>query len=691
MAKKDKAPEQYFKGDYGSRYVRKREALARRDGGDRSVMQDIRQDPSESIAAWVWNFDSMYTGRIQSLVNRGKFAEAAALYEEAKSTIDENEGNLFALAELRGAGEVSDEVATRAVTILNNPFTKATAKFNGEDVPLDTLLQDGGSLAVDAARDEFMSLGLSNEVTDAFFGDDNTLRSTVRGLVQPILSGQRADHGQRLELAEDVVSNWDELYGLFGDGVPHLIARHQATHSGAGGASDSLRSLLTVARGLNSTKNLSGKDLAREVLGAYDGLVSKVFARETSDKDAQGRPRETGVSATKRMLFDSVLASSVKTLTDMGIAPDLRSAKFTKAVAEVMDAQAYASDCGIDLVGLGHDSGNPVMPAFGQYVANAVAEVPQTGANPINAFRAFRHLLDNQITGGQDFANEIYRLTGNAEDYYQNMNKANGGFSSSPGADAIARGIKSYLIQQVAPGMIAGMSPDDALRAARSGSLHSGTDFLVGLSDNISQHLYGEDKNNAANLIAASVSDALERGQRFSVEEIVRDLLVSNNAFDNPDGQEGTGALLDWYHGNVAQASEYAQKNTQLRAHLLHDERLPDYVVASELSKTAQEAGRMRRLGRDGTEVYDARLKAGTVYYPQIDPRTGMQVLDQANNPVIVRQVVPDRGQFGYNPNGDNSQFNAHQQQFREQYQFGQQYAKAAASAMGRKSVDEDA
>lgn len=663
IRQKDKAPGQYFKGDYRERYV-KVKPITTGLRGERNAEKSIREDPSGSIAAWVWNFDSLYTQRIQSLVNRGKYTEATDLYEEAMSTINENESSLFALTDLAGAGETSDELASRASRLLNNPFTATTAKFNGADVALDAILRDGGSLAAEAARDEFMALGLSSDVADAFFGDDDVKRATVRNLIQPLVSGQKEDYGQRIELAEDVVSNWDELHELFGDGISHFIARHQASHTGAGGASDSLRSLVSIARNLYTTTGVSGKDLAREVLGAYDGLVTKVFAQDTSTIDAQGRPRDTPISASKRMSFDAALASSVKELENRGLSADLRSASFVKALTDVMDAQAYASDCGVDLIGVGHDTGNPMAPAFGQYVADMVSGVTPTGANPVNALRAYRHFLDNQITGGVDFAEQVYRATGDTQSYLASLNKANGGYSSSPGADVIARGIKAYITQNITPGMVAGLSPDEALRSARSGSLHSGVDFLVGLSANIEQHLYGPDRERTANLIAASVIDQLDRGQKVSIEETVRDLAFGEEA--EAAGSSDVAALRDWYWGNVTQAQEYAQKVTQLRAHLTHDEGLPDYVAASEVSKAGQEAGRMRRLGRDGNEVYDARLRAGTVFWHKTDPATGQPVYDDAGNLVVTRSVVPDRTVYGYDPNGDNTEYNARQQNYRE-------------------------
>lgn len=685
---KDRAPAQYFKGDYRERYP-KSKPMTIMSKGDRSVERSIREDPSGSVASWVWNFDSLYTHRIQSLVNRGKYAEAADLYEEALSTIDENESSLYALTDLAGAGEVSDELAGRASYLLNNPFMNVTAKFNGTDVALDAILREGGSLAAEAAKDEFMALGLSSEVADAFFGEDDVKRAAVRNLIQPLISGQREDYGQRIELAEDVVSNWDELYRMFEDGVPHFIARHQASHTGAGGASDSLRSLMSIARNLYTTTGLSGKDLAREVLGAYDGLVTKVFAQDTSSVDAQGRPRDAPISASKRMSFDAALASSVKELENRGISADLRSASFTKAFTDVMDAQAYASDCGIDLIGIGHDTGNPMAPAFGQYVADIVSGVAPTGANPINAFRAYRHFLDNQITGGMDFAEQVYRATGDTQSYLANLNKANGGYSSSPGADAIARGIKAYITQSIAPGMVAGLSPDEALKSARSGSLHSGTDFLAGLSANIEQHLYGPDRERAANLIASSIIDQFDRGQKVSVEEVVRDLAFGKEA--EISGSAEVGALRDWYWGNVTQAQEYAQKTTQLRAHLVHDEGLPDYVAASEISKAGQEAGRMRRLGRDGSEVYDARLRAGTVFWHKTDPATGQPVYDEAGNLVVTRNVVPDRTVYGYDPDGDNTDYNARQQNYRELESRKFTYDAAYARKKGSQAADDGA
>lgn len=658
---------------------------------EQNLTAEGSKDPQGSIASWVLNFDSLYTNRIQSLLARGKYAEASALYEEANSAISENEDSLFALMNLpESAGEAGRQIAGKAKEIANNPFRNVAVEFNGTNMPLDAVLRNGGELAMSSARDEFDALGLSRSVAEAFFNGPDQQRAAVRSLVQPLLQkdGRGAgDWAQRIELAEDVVNHWDELSSLFGDGVTYFVNRLQSLHSGAGGASDTLRTLMTVAR--SSSDASSGKDLARSVMGQYEALVSRVFAGDTSVNDAGGRPKDSSPSPVKRLDFDAALAASVKAVSARGGSLDLRNPAFSSALAEVMDMQAWASDSGVDLIGLGHDAGRPASNAFGEYVADMVTGVPPTGANPVNALRALRSRMDSTIVGGNDFATQVYRLTGNPQDYLANLDKANGGFSSSRGADGMARGIKSFLIKKMAPGIMGGMSPDDALNAARSGGPHAGVDFLVGLSDTIAQYMSGQGKHEAADLLASRMMSAIDSGNRASVEDSVADLAYGTVA-NEADVTDGVQALRDWYHGNFVLDREYAQKVVQLRAHYVNDEQLPDQMAAANIAKLSSQASQMARLGRDGSKVFDAALRVGTVYVPVTDPTTGQPVVGPGGLP-SVRKLVADRTQYGYVVGGDNSAYDARQRAYAQDYQNVVAYNRAAATAAGRKSESEDA
>lgn len=720
MIARSRLPDSSFNGDYASRYSLKKggfsfvNAVPPPPGSNGSpqkeanLRDDISEGPENSVASWVWNFDQLET-RLKALAGRGKFAEAQDVYRQINEVIDENFDGILALTRAGFSGPLGEQIAARAARIVNGSFAEEPVQFLGQQLPLSAVLMDGGEMAAERARDEFESIGLSGKAADMLFTGTDRQRAVMRSLVTPLLGGQAVpDRLQRVDLAESVVDNWDDYESVFGEGLPYVVDRIQAAHTGAGGAADTLKTLTSYARSVGASRGIEGRALAKDVMGAYSGLMTQAFAR---DADPRGGPSKGTVqveeSPTRRMMFDAALASAVRAMDARGVSADLKSPAFAKALTEVLDAQAYASNFGIDLIGLGHDTGRSAADAFGEYVADSVTLSPEARnrANPIAAFQGLRNMMNQMITGGNDFAQQVFNVTGSAENYLNSVDRSNSGYSSSPGADAMAASIKGYLMKAMAPGIMAGMSPGDALNMASTGTPHARTDFILGLSDTISSYFTGPDRKQAGDYLAARAMETVESGNKLSVQDLIYDVAFGSDV-DEDNLPSSVRALRDWYNGNVTSAVRFAQPATALLAHYREDEGLPDLTARSLVAKTLAQASTVERRGLNADRLFQARMNVGTIYRPdpnyvnpdgslkRADPLTGGEV--SSGGMYVIRPVLDDRSRRGpdgnplYGYNGDDVAWNNQNNAYRQMYREGQALQKAALQAEMRKQINED-
>lgn len=702
----DRLSDNVFRGDFASRYNFKRAGTI---GGTPYLFpgadsyqkvkpfskqkeidfhEDISEGPDKTVASWVWNFNQLET-RMMALANRGRFAEAQAMYRQINDIIDENFDEILDLTRAGTSGPLGEQLAERASHIANGDFGNTPVNFMGQQMPLSSVVQDGGELAASRARDEFESIGLSGHAADMLFSGSDRQRAVMKSLVYPLLGGQDVpDKLQRVDLAESLVDNWDDYELVFGEGLPYIVDRIQSAHTGSGGAADTMKTLTEYARTVGAARGLEGRALAKDVMSAYNGLVTQAFA---SDADPQGGPSkgsvQSRISPSRRMAFDAALASAVKALSARGVSADLKAPAFANALNEVLDAQAYASNYGVDLIGLGHAAGKSTTDAFGEYIADSVTLAPgaRNRANPIDAFRGLRNMLDQTIVGGNDFAQQVFNLTGSAENYLNSTSRANSGYSSSPGADAMASSIKSYLIRAMAPGIVAGKSAAEAFDMAQAGSPHAHTDFILGLSDVMSQYFTGPSRKEVSDYLAARAFDRLRSGQRMSVQDLVYDAAYGLQIDEN-NLPTAIRSLRDWYNGNVAAAERFAQPAAMLLAHYKDDENMPDVTARALVSKALTDASVAERRGLNPNLVFQARNNVGTIYRP--DPR----YLDATGNPVrvdpltgkpaeggsgiyVISPVLDDRTRRGpdgrsvYGYTGDDLEWRNRNNAYRRMYQ----------------------
>ena len=212
-----------FHRDFTSRYVRAtntaetsamyganpsdrypdRVAIDRR--GSRSGTAGVRTE-TDTLASWLWNFGGT-EARLSSLINRGKYAEARELYEEIEETIDSNYDGIMAIrAAISSTDPTESRLGSIADAVINARYLDNKVKFGDTEMSVGDIVRSGGAVAVDAARDEFESLGLSGTAADMLFNGTDQQRAVMRSLVRPLLAGgDISNRAQRVDLAEDVV------------------------------------------------------------------------------------------------------------------------------------------------------------------------------------------------------------------------------------------------------------------------------------------------------------------------------------------------------------------------------------------------------------------------------------------------------------------------------------------------------
>lgn len=664
--------------------AKQREELARRA---RIMRDEMRADPSESIPAWIMDFPRQETV-LQSLVNRGKYAEAREFYDGLRKAVDDNYDAILRMTEMGWMGPDGERLAALAKRVVNDEYLNTETRLvDGSATTLGALVRDGGQIAIEAARDEFDALGLPEDTAELMFNGSGQQRALLKALTKPLLAGGGVtDRQQRVDLIDTVVSRWDELEGTFGEGTAYLVQRMQDLHNGFGGAPAVLKTMTSIANNLRATRGLEGRDLVREVCGSYSDFVSAMFRGSSQD----GKPIES-IPVMDRLCLDSALSSAVQEMDRRGAAVDLRSPVFMNSMLEAMDLTAYGLAAGVDLVGVGRAAGRALPQAIAGYVADGMTldENARDPANPVQKLRNLRSLLDNQIRGGNDFAEEAYRMTGSSADYLASISRGVKGYSSSPGADALSDAMRKHMFRTLAPMLVAGQSFEDAVASGvRDGSL------AQGLADKVfTPYLAGPGAADAAMALANTVVGKFAEGRADTLQDTILDL-----AFGPGSGLDefATTSLRNWYNGNVSQAVRYAQYSGDLMAHLQADEQLPAQKAAAMSSRVRSEAAALERLGQDPAKAYEAAIAQGTVYAiapgdlvpgtnnPRLfNPITGE---DDAKGLPRVSRVVKDRRMIGWQYGGDNSQYEGFQREMKHMYDQWQtvrdNYYRGAAGAM---------
>lgn len=609
-----------FQNDLASRYGDAKPPVTRTPGGtwqehEREIAAQITNNPDDSVASFVWNFDGAYVSNLTNMLRGGRMAEAKKYYDDMCRVIENNRGDIQAITQLGDVGgPTSKQLAERASRVFQYGFNDLEVKLpDGTAATVGQMLADGSNFLETRSRD-LVDRGFSEAASQMYLSGDDLQRRTMSGLMNPFVdamkSGRKAvpgvvpNHGQLVELADDVAANWDVIAGTFGDGTQDFVNYIRDTHQTSGGASATMRALTELA--MNSKSGLSGKDLVRDVKRQYDDLLSSAMGGD----DAKGMEAKP-MSDSKRREFDAVLIPSIReTLNRVGTA-DLSDPRFKTAVRKTADALAAASAAGIDIFSDARKQGRDVNADFASYVADCATGMNPSASNLVTGFMNLRDALDVGITGGRDPQLVMADLTGDSQDYIRNADRANRTKSLCPAADGMALEAKNYLLRAIVPHMVGGHRADDALSYIFSDE-NRRSDFMSGLTDRISNFMHGKGRDQAAAILANAMVGAVSEGRRVNVQEVVENLI-------NDPGMAGTDVhdtLSTWYHGNVANAVATAQMRQDLVNHY-RSLGYTDLQTRMLASKAGQRSSAALAAGQDPSRPFRAAMNMGIALVPK--------------------------------------------------------------------------
>lgn len=567
--------------------------------------------------------------KIQSLISAGKTAEAKDEYDSMVSTIDANRDGIAAVASMQDGGTNARVLIDAATRALKSGFNDEEVKtVSGETYTLgryfsdDTLWKDPGS--------SFRNRGFSKRVVDGLLNsDDEELRRSLGFFAkdQSYLLNKKAGvdfdpmHIQNNEAADAVFDNWSDIRDTFGDGASRFVQYVHESHTESGATAPMLKAFLTLAKARAGTTGLSGDSLVSDVMGGYRELLAYCNQGDAVD----GKTNARDVTPNKRLMSDATLlkmATEMEKAGGAGFAGDLRDPNVRQAFRECMSVMADATACATSPDALASDQGVNIYKAFADHVtAKATGRTPANGF--ITNWKRFSDGLDNQITGGRDFARIAYDMTGDAGDYMK-LKRAAGGESSCPAADNMKADVVQSLKRTIAKSMVDGSDAATAW-AKVSSDPEAARNRMSDLVKSLSRSFSGRGRMAAATRLASEVVSAVENGGRLNIETRIRDLVSDQNfARANPLAHE---SLANWFYGQTEVAYRYTDKLAQLDRHWrsVNGGLLNDRDVAAAMSRLQSRVAELTRLaegpnkGVYPSSVIDTELNRGYVYGTSAD------------------------------------------------------------------------
>lgn len=591
------------------------------DEREQKISKGVR---TEGTLAWYLAGLKGQELKIQSLISAGKTAEAKNAYDTMVDTIDANRDRITAVASMQGGGTNARILVDAATRALKSGFNDEEVKtVSGETYTLgryfsdDNLWKDPGS--------SFRRRGFSRRVVDGFLNsDDEELRNALGFFVkdQNYLLNKKAGvdfdpmHIQNNDAADAVFDNWSDIRDTFGDGASRFVQRVHESHTESAATAPMLKAFLTLAKARAETTGLSGVSLVTDVMGGYRDLLAYCNQGDAVD----GKTNARDVTPNKRLMADATLlkmATEMEKAGGIGFAGDLRDPNVRRAFRECMSVMADTTACATSLDVLASDQGINIYKAFADHViAKATGRTPANGF--VTNWKRFSDGLDNQITGGRDFARIAYDATGDAGDYMK-LKRAAGGESSCPAADNMKADVVQSLKRTTEKYMVDGSDAATAW-AKVSSDPEAARNRMADLVKSLSRSLSGRGRVAAASRLASEVVRAVENGGRFNIETRIRDLVSDRNfARANPLAHE---SLANWFYGQTEAAYRYADKLTQLDRHWrsVNGGSLNDRDAAAAMSRMQSRVAELTRMaegpnkGVDPGSIIDAELDRGYVY-----------------------------------------------------------------------------
>lgn len=579
---------------------------------------------------------------LQSLISAGKTAEAKEMYDGIYAVIDANRQGLSAVGVMDPrAGANTKMLVDQANRALSYGFNKLpVTTVDGQETTLQQFFADPNMYKNPGKSYE--DRGFYRSDVDAFLNsDDEGLRRSLGFFMK----SKGPLHLQDKDAAHAVRTNWGDITDVFGKGAEAMVQNLYATHRDSGAPVPMLKAMIELGRAHSQATGLKDEELTSSFFGAYRDLIFSAYRGDSDQTGTQARD----ITPNKRLQADALIT---RTLAEMARQNQMYSRRLDdpilrEGLRSSVSMIAEAAADGIDLVKEAAQSGTNLYAVLASDMADRVSGL-STDNIPAR-WRRFNDGLRNQFSGGRDFAQMQFDLSGDARDYLK-LARSAGGRSTNQAADGISAAIMTRLRRAFAGDVFGGKTPAaawDALRADPD-RMRAAMDDMAG---DLAKYFTGPGARPLATLMASRAYDAFGRGMRFNAETVLRDLAVDSKfSKSNPLAYS---SARDWYYGNVAATMRYADKLADLDRHVASDEGggLNDRDRAAFMSRMRSRVAEMSRaVERGDTTVDPARMideqlnrgkyyvqrpvemrdKDGNIVYekgkdgkPVIDPKTG--------------------------------------------------------------------
>jgi len=602
-----------FADDLAARYADK---MAQEPTGptwqerEADLRADIASDPSQTVASFAWNFNDQYSRYLESLVASGDYAGAKSYYDSVRQSIEANRDGLLSIAQVQGAGQISDELARRANGVLMGDFNQRQVKLSdGQTVTLGQVLSDNSPFMANQST-ELKNLDFSDDAINLYLGGDRAIKSVM----DPYLRNSRGqggidgmpNHLQTKDLIESYAADRERINGIFGDGTASFLNHIKESHKTSGCGAATMRTLVDFAEAYSQTTGTYGRQLAADVANGYNNLITAVF-RGDDKRDSRGGRYINEISDNQRREFDAMLPPALReTMKRTGSGFDMNDPRLRQGLMEVGDILAYTSALGGDMFSDARGTGAAINQAFGNYIAESMLGQAHTGANIVTSVRDMRDQFSQRFVGGRNAARVAASLSGQSKDYLDNIDKTNGTKSTVPAADNLAHAAHTYLARQLLPKMAEGKYHGDVLAQMLD---ENPSKLVQGLAAEFGRSFRGSAGKEFAVELALTALDEYSQNGFVCIEDLVGRLAYGKSTLSPAARAAGER----WYRGNVPAELAFGDRKARLREHYLANG-YTDAQAREAVASVSEQAMRLYDGGHSPDIVFDSAMNTGYFY-----------------------------------------------------------------------------
>lgn len=526
-------------------------------GNEAYLIEDMQGEDSGAAYAYHAYETAL---KLKSFVASGNMSGAKAYRDEIRRQVDYSRDVLLELSQIKHAGDTGAKVASGALFLLNGDYDRVTVPLSdGTEATVGQIMSDDGYFQK-SHRDSLKNKGFSESAVNAYYSDDENVRSIARSVMDPMVKYQTKDHQvppshyiQVNDLLDFLTSDGGaearRAAGLFGeDGARTFVHLVGATHQYCGANRRAAQTLLQLAEAVSAQTGITGYGLVNQLMSGYQNLYNQATGGLRADE--KGRAIYGPEDYQRQLQFDAVLSKVADGLIKRGsngvdILSDPRAGH---AIKNFMELNAYYDDLGCDVPSLSVNHGVSFSSAAGDYICDAVTGSITPG-NLIEGLDALRTGLNDTVVGGIGSTRDL-------SDPETQKYLARGGLlkaeKSVAAADLLAHGFKRGVVRMLVPRMLQGERADVAFQRILTGGVK---ETRRAMANSVYSEIRGSfNHTHGGDVAARCLTNLMLRsylnGGRVDVSKELARMAYGKDSPVAVD-EEALRAVRDWVQANV--------------------------------------------------------------------------------------------------------------------------------------------